>query len=142
MQIIEIQTLIDITNTKVTRLNQGTQLQLDQNKNFITLLQCIEIRSIISYDTKPQIEEVDVKSLGFGSAYKGKQTMWTFRITPDRIGVWTDDNGDEIGELIGDLHEVPVIKNLEETVNIERAVFDCKDGKYKNTIIKALKGVI
>jgi hypothetical protein len=142
MQIIEIQTLIDITNTKVTRLNQGTQLQLDQNKNFITLLQCIEIRSIVSYDTKPQKEEVDVKGLEFGSSYKGKQTVWTFRITPDRVGVWNDESGNEIGELINDLHEVPVIKNLEETVNIERAVFDCKDGKYKNTIIKALKGVI
>jgi hypothetical protein len=142
MQIIEIQTLIDITNTKVTRLNQGTQQQLDQNRNFITMMQCIEIRSVVQYDTPPQTETVDIKSLGFGTVYKGKQTVWTFRITPDRVGVWNDEDGDEIGELINDLHEVPVIKNLEETINIDKAVFDCKDSRFKNTIIKALKGAI
>jgi len=142
MQIIEIQTLVDITNTKVTRLNQGTQQQLDQNRNFITLMQCIEIRSVVQYDTPPRSETVDIKSLGFGTAYKGKQTLWTFRITPDRVGVWEDEEGNTIGELIGDLHEVPVVKNLLETINIDKAIFDCKDPQFKNTIIKALQGAI
>lgn len=142
MQIIEIQTLVDITNTKVTRLNQGTQQQLDQNRNFITMMQCIEIRSVVQYDTPPQTETVDIKSLGFGTAYKGKQTVWTFRITPDRVGVWEDGEGNPIGELIGDLHKVPVVKNLLETINIDKAIFDCKDSQYKNTIIKALQGAI
>ena len=142
MQIIEIKTLVDITNTKVTRLNQGTQQQLDQNRNFITLMQCIEIRSIVSYDTPPQSNAVDIKSLGFGTAYKGKQTVWTFRITPDRTGVWQDGEDNPIGELVGDLHEVPVVKNLLETINIDKAIFDCKDPQFKNTIIKALQGAI
>jgi hypothetical protein len=142
MQIIEIQTLVDITNTKVTRLNQGTQQQLDQNRNFITMMQCIEIRSVVQYDTQPRSETKDIKTLGFGTAYKGKQTVWTFRITPDRVGVWEDEEGDPIGELIGDLHKVPVVKNLLETINIDKAIFDCKDPQFKNTIIKALQGAI
>ena len=78
MEIIEIKTLIDITNTKVIRLNQGSQFELDQNRNFITLMQCIELRSIVSYDITPVIEKIDIKSLGFGTAYKGKQNVWTF----------------------------------------------------------------
>jgi hypothetical protein len=142
MQIIEIQTLVDITNTKVTRLNQGTQQQLDQNRNFITMMQCIEIRSVVQYDTQPRSETKDIKALGFGTAYKGKQNVWTFRITPDRVGVWEDEEGDPIGELIGDLHKVPVVKNLLETINIDKAIFDCKDPQFKNTIIKALQGAI
>jgi hypothetical protein len=142
MQIIEIQTLVDITNTRVIRPNQGTQLQLDQQRNFITLMQCIEIRSIVSYDSKPAFENIDIKDMGFGNAYKGKHTVWTFRITPDREGVYTDDKNDPVGELVNDLNQVPFTKNLLETINIDKAIFDLKDNQYKNTIIKALKGAI
>ena len=142
MDIIEIKTLIDITYTGVIRPRQGSQQELDQHKNFITLSQCSEMRSIISYDNAPTTENVDLKSLGFGSAHKGKHTVWTFTFRPDRSGVYTDDRGDPIGGLIDDLHEVPIIKNLTETINIDRAIFDLKDGANKNTIIKALPGTI
>jgi hypothetical protein len=142
MQIIEIKTLVDITNTKVTRLNQGTQLELDQCRNFITLLQCVELRSIVSYDTSPVDEVVDVKGLGFGSAFKGKQKVWTFKFSPDRKGAYVDETGNQAGVLVEDLHEVPVIKNLTETINIVKAIFDSKDSSSKNTIITALPGII
>jgi len=142
MQIIEIKTLVDITNTKVTRLNQGTQLELDQCRNFITLLQCVELRSIVSYDSSPQHEAVDVKGMGFGSAFKGKHTVWTFRFSPDRVGAYVDETGNQAGVLIDDIHEVPVIKNLAETINIDKAIFNSKDSSSKNTIITALPGII
>jgi hypothetical protein len=138
MEQIEIKTLIDVTNTKVQRPTQGTQFEQDQNRNFITLLQCLEIRSIVSYEHKPTFELVDIKGMGFGSAYKGKQMVWTFYVQPDRDGVYLDSLGNEVGTLLDDLHEVPVIKKLNETVNIDKAVFDTKDGSFKNTIIKAL----
>jgi hypothetical protein len=138
MEQIEIKTLIDVTNTKVQRPQQGTQFEQDQNRNFITLLQCLEIRSVVSYEEKPSFELVDVKGMGFGSAYKGKQMVWTFYVRPDRDGVYLDSSGNEIGTLLNDLHEVPVIKKLNETVNIDKAVFDTKDSSFKNTIIKAL----
>ena len=142
MQIIEIKTLVDITNTKVTRLNQGTQTELDQCRNFITLLQCVELRSIVSYDSSPVEELVDVKGLGFGSAFKGKHKVWTFKFSPDRVGAYVDETGNQAGVLVEDLHEVPVIKNLTETINIVKAIFDSKDSSSKNTIIKALQGTI
>lgn len=139
MDFIEIQTLIDITHTRVIRTNQGTQLQLDQHRNFITLLQCAEIRSIISYDTAPTIEDVDVKGMGFGSAYKGKHRVWTFRFIPDRQDVYLDDDN-PIAFLISDINGVPVIKNLSETINIDKAIFDCSNSATKNTIIMAHLG--
>lgn len=135
MDVIEIKTLIDITNTKVIRLSQGSQLQLDQNKNFITLTQCVELRSIVHYDQGPIVEKVDIKELGFGSAYKGKHHVWTFTFSPDRKQVYLDNEGNAIGLLIDDLHEVPIIKNLTESINIVRAIFDLKDSATKNTII-------
>jgi hypothetical protein len=142
MEFIEIQTLIDITMTRVTRSSQGTQLQLDQQRNFITLTQCIELRSIVSYDVGPTSEKKDIKNLNFGTNYKGKNLIWTFRFRPDRSMVYIDDSGDPLGHLINDLHEVPIIKNLTESINIDKPIFDIKDERFKNTIIKALPGII
>jgi len=142
MEIIEIQTLVDITRTKVTRPNQGTQLAYDQNRNFITLMQCIELRSVVSYDQPPEVSKMDIKDLGFGSNFKGKQNVWTFTIIPDRVGVYTSADGNSIGSLIDDINAVPIIKNLTETVNIDKAIFDCKDLASRNTIIKAQQGTI
>jgi hypothetical protein len=142
MEIIEIQTLVDITNTKIIRPNQGSQLAYDQNRNFITLRQCIELRSIVTYNDPPEVDTVDISNMGFGKQYKGRHKVWTFKFSPDRTGVYTSEDGNIIGCLLQDLDLVPIIKNLEETVNIDKAVFDCNNPTAKNTIIKAHKGTI
>jgi hypothetical protein len=139
MQTIEIQTLVDITDTKVARPNQGSVLAHDQYRNFTTLRQCVEIRSIISYDASPTVETVDVKELGFGSQYKGKHKVWTFRFYPDRSGAYVEGNN-EVGALLDDVNGVPVIQKLTETINMDTAMFELKNAATKNTIIKAIQG--
>jgi hypothetical protein len=136
MQTIEIKTLLDITNTNILRPGQGSQLEHDQYRNFTTLKQCAELRSIISYDHNPSCETVDIKDLGFGSKYKGKHTVWTWTFYPDRVGVYSD-NGNEIGLLINDIDGVPIVKKLTETINIDKAIFELKSSSATNTIIKA-----
>lgn len=135
MEYIQIKTLIDITKTDVRRPNQGSILEYSQNKNFTTLLQCLEIKSIVNFTAAPTLEKVDIKNLGFGAIYKGKQTVWTFKFSPDRPLVY-QTNESEIGLLIDDLHQVPIIKNLTETINIDTAIFDLSSEQYKNTIIE------
>lgn len=137
MEIIEIKTLIDITKPNVHRPGQGTTLEQNQYKNWITFQQCIGLRSIISYDQLPTVEEVDVKGMGFGSKYKGKQRVWTFTFYPDRSSAYMDDKGNSIGMLENDLHQVPVIEKLTETINTVKAVFDLEDPQNKNIIITA-----
>lgn len=137
--VIQIQTLIDITRTGITRPQQGTQLQIDQNRNFTTLRQCLELRSVINFDANPIVNCVDVKGLGFGSNYKGKHNVWTFTFTPDRQGVYNTKDS-SLGLLLHDLHSVPILKNLTETINIGVTIFDLEDSKNTNTIIKALSG--
>jgi hypothetical protein len=141
MQVIEIQTLVDITDTKVNRLRNGMQKEHDQFRNFTTLRQCAEIRANIFFDSDPSVETKDIKDLGFGTSYKGKHKVWTFRFSPERMGSYVDGN-QEIGALINDVHEVPIIKNLTETINMDKAVFDVKDPATRNTIIKAIQGTI
>jgi len=136
MQIIEIKTLLDITNITMLRPGQGSQLEYDQYRNFTTLRQCAELRSIISYDRGPSSENIDIKDLGFGSKYKGKHTVWTWVFYPDRAGVYSDETS-EIGLLINDIDGVPIVKKLTETINIDKAIFELKSSSAKNTIIKA-----
>jgi hypothetical protein len=104
------------------------------------MLQCAEIRSIISYNRASEVNELDITDMGFGTAYKGIHRVWTFSFKPDRDLVYSDSKNNEIGLLIGDLDGVPVIKNLTETINIEKAMFDCKSVALKNIIITAHQG--
>jgi hypothetical protein len=137
MNIVEIKTLIDITNSGVERPHQGSQLELNQNRNWTTLSQCIGIRSIIEYYNSPTVETVDVKGLGFGANFKGKHQVWTFRFETDRPEVF----GEDCELLIEDMDQVPVIKKLTESVNIDMAVFDTKSPALKNTIIRHPKAL-
>ncbi len=137
MEIIEIRTLVDITKTRALRSTQGSQLEQNQYRNFMTLCQCIEIRSIMEYDNPPEPEKIDITNMGFGTEYKGTHKVWTFRFRPDRVGVYANEES-KVGCLLDDLDKVPIIKNLEESVNIEKAMFNCKDNILKNIIVKAL----
>ena len=137
MDIIEIKTLIDITNTDVRRINQGTQEELDQFRNWTTVMQCINMRSIMLYDHNPRSEVVDISGMGFGKEYKGKHRVWTFSFRPDREGAFSGKE-DSVALLRNDLDKIPVIINLTETINIKQAVFDLEDRESKNTLIKAI----
>ena len=141
MQIIEIKTLIDITSTGVNRHKTDSDKEFNQQKNYVTLLQCIGLRAIIDYQESPVSETIELKESKFGSKYKGKHRVWTFRFTTDRLDSFVDDEGNSMGLLTADLHEVPVIKNLDETINISKAVFDLSDPSWKNTIITSIHGV-
>ena len=137
MEVIEIKTLVDITNTNVRRINQGSQIELDQYRNWTTLQQCIGLRVILNYDREPSVETVDIKGMGFGSEFKGKHKVWTFHFRPDRSDAFViEDN--HVGLLEQDLDQVPVIVNLTETINTQRAVFDTSDQKLANTVVKAI----
>jgi hypothetical protein len=137
MEIIELKTLIDITKPNVHRPGQGTTLEQNQYKNWITLQQCIGLRSNISFESLPEVEELDIKGLGFGNRYKGKHKVWTFTFYPDRSNAYDDGSGNLVALLLNDLHQVPVIENLTETINTTKAVFDLEDPQHKNIIITA-----
>lgn len=137
MEVIRIQTLVDITNTNVRRINQGTQLELDQFRNWTTLIQCIGLRSNMNYDRNPLVETQNVDKMGFGEEYQGDHRVWTFDFRPDIVAAFASKN-DPIYLLKQDLDSVPVIVNLSETINIRQAVFNTVDKRYCNTVIKAL----
>lgn len=95
---IEIRTTVDITNTNVRRPDQGTDKQLNQERNFTTFQQVLGLRSVFYMIQKPVFED----------------GHWTFVIEPDREGVY-DLNNDPVGLLKEDLENVPIITGLDET---------------------------
>jgi hypothetical protein len=65
--------------------------------------------------------------------------VWTFTFRPDRTAAY-EDEGNPVGLLINDTHEIPMIKSLTETINIDKAVFFTYESQWKNTIITAHQG--
>ena len=117
---ISVYTLIDIS--------QDTALQ---QQNFNALLQTVALRG------NPIDVEVSLKGnqpmadYEFGEDYPGTQNVWTMTFTTDTNGVFDNKNG-TLGGLVSDVHQVPVITDLYESVTIDPPVFDTINEKTKN----------
>lgn len=130
-----LHTLVDITETKIYRHQETEPMAKSQQQNFIIMLQTIGLRVNPMYSRSPDIEEADLKDYVFGSAYTGRHRIWSFEFNIEYEGGLTDDTGNEAGLLIKDLHFVPVIVDLTETINIRLPVFDTTSSDYRNTLI-------
>lgn len=135
MQRFTIHTLIDITATGIYRHQSGQELAKLQQQNFSTLVQTIGMRANPLFDQNPTIDNIDSSSIGFGVNYNGIQRVWTFEFNVEYQAAFVDNCGRPQGLLDEDLHFVPIITGLTETVNIKIPVFDIKTDTDRNTII-------
>ena len=146
MQRFEIVTLVDITETGVTDNNATdaeTQLKRNQQRNFDTLCQVISLRSnyyaasvggfvfddYFFNDPSPWSNTPPDSS--FYKQVKKNTKIWSFIFETDLTDPFGSDN-----ELLKmDLHMVPVIPALTETVPIFPPYF-ITSGDLTNTIVK------
>jgi hypothetical protein len=91
------------------------------------------------FDSNPIVETIDIKGLGFGSAFTGLHRVWAWRFYPDRSNIFSTEEG-QLTLLIEDLDQVPIIRNLTETINIDRPVFELTNSKFINTKLKIISG--
>ena len=138
MKSFRVVTLIDITETKQYRREPNKDLEREQQQNFQMLLQAIGMRVNPSYRAPPKVKTVDVKDIGFGTNYSGLHNVWTFDFETEYDEGFTDENGNEVGLLVNDLHYIPFAPELTETVKFKIPVFDTQSGTDRNTIICAL----
>ena len=134
MQRFIIQTLIDITETKQFRHQPGQEIAKNQQQNFAVLLQTIGLRANPIFTRGPQVEEEALENFHFGSAYKGLHNVWTFVFDIEYEGAFSDQYSD-MGLLTRDLHFVPIITGLTETIDTKLAVFDTSSSEYRNTVV-------
>jgi hypothetical protein len=115
----QIVTLVDITRTNPTRA-ETDQYLLAQQANFNTLLQSIGLRSNVEWAADP------VESSGnLPHPLEGKANYWTWTIEVERDQVFAKD-GNSVGLLLDDLHGVPIIGQLNNSVDIDPAVFQTR----------------
>lgn len=113
-------TLVDISYTGQYRNEADKKLERNQQQNFDTVIQTLELRSNISYDRKPKVINNIASDLGFSS--KSEQKIWHFEWETEQIDVYLKDEN-FIGQLIEDFQFVPFIANLTETSIIQKPIF-------------------
>lgn len=128
-------TLIDITETKQHRSRCTDKFLLNQQANFMTFLQTLSLRFNPFYEQSPTVETLpstELKKLGFGSKYKGEHKVWCFDFDIDRATSGFDEQG-----VLQDFDLVPVISELNETIEINNNVFRTLDKSNTNIVFKA-----
>ena len=129
-------TLVDITETGVTR-DRGTQeLERNQQRNWETVLQCIGIRAQ-PMNMVSKVEELDLDYLEFGEMYTGKQRVWSFGFLVEHKEVFAKSN-QPLGLLDDSFDQVPVITGLTETALFMLPIF-CTSGAIKNIYFKIVE---
>ena len=123
-----ITTLIDITRTDAKKSDLDDHKK-QQQANFDSLRQSIELRSIVSWHRDP------VKHTGrLPDPLDGKASYWIWEFETERDDLFLKDN-DPVALLKEDLHGVPIINGLEETVDFEISAMQTQ-GATVNTIVE------
>lgn len=126
-------TLVDITETGVTR-DRGTQeLERNQQRNWETVLQCIGLRAQpMHMVTKTDMANLDFYE--FGEMYTGQHRVWSFAFTVEHKNVFKHHD-DNLYYLDQSFDQVPIITGLNETARFILPIFYTA-GAIKNIYFK------
>lgn len=125
----EVYTLIDVTETRA-RFDKNDP-DWHRQQNYMTFLQTVGLRANPVIEHGPRPQKMNIKDLGFGTKYKGRQNVWHFEFDLDFASIDYDI-------LIEDFDLVPVIDNLDETIKLEKSMFVTKDPEKINLIFKCV----
>ena len=121
--------LIDITKTGVSRNKDAEdQKAVAQFANYMTVDNCLQLRSNIKILTAPKGKIMDISNLKFGDNYRGEQMVWEFTFepeTPEAISVKT---------LNEDFSLIPMLTGLDETIKITNGVYITDDEDHTNLL--------
>ena len=143
-----LHTLVDITNNgnlkmafpfktdsgDVVHDKHSLAIARNQNSNFNTMLQLLQMRGNITWDHAPKRLEFD--SLGnssFGSFYEGKHSTWHFQFFTEQSGVFGDHSNNHVGYITEDFDLVPILSFCKETVTFPVNSFLTQDHRTINT---------
>jgi hypothetical protein len=125
-----ITTLVDITRTDAKK-SDSNNIRINQQQNFNTLRQSIELRSNVSWHQDPK------KHTGaLPEPFEGKANYWIWVFENEREDLFLKDN-DPVLLLKEDVNNVPVITGLDETADISPPAFKTV-GSDLNTFIEII----
>ena len=123
-------TLIDISPTGQTVYSRERELERNQQRNWETVLQLINLRTQIEIiETSDTIKNIN--DLGqFGINYTGLHKIWSFKFAVSYAEIYRDAS-DSYGLLKHDFKLTPIILGLTETAEPELPIF-YTSGPWKN----------
>lgn len=127
----KIITLVDITRANLDR-KESDKKKLGQQANFNSLIQAIGLRANVEWEVDPRQH-----SGSLPLPLVGKAVHWTWEFDVEREDVFKLDD-DPVALLKQDLHGVPVIDQLNNSVDIYPSAFQT-EGKNANTWIYVLE---
>lgn len=117
-------TLVDITETRARKGDDPRRIK--QQQNFLTIIQTIGMRVNPAYDEPPVLCSDTTKKYGLGTKYKDKQNIWKFTFDIEYEGAL------DVETLVNDFELVPIIDDLDETVDFKDAHFITKSNSLRN----------
>ena len=133
-------TLLDITKTDTVHhyvngmggSEAEYNVKRNQHRNYQTMLQVIGLRCQAVYLSNPTMFQ-DEELSEFGTNFINGN-VWAFSFGVEQEDIFALPNR-PLGLLLDDMHNVPIITGLTETVNITLAMIDTVNDDTKNTII-------
>ena len=113
-------TLIDISETSALQI-----------QNYNSLVQVLQLRANVDNVDEGMKGNQDLTKYEVGTNFGGNQNVWIMSFTTEQQNLFENRNG-EFGGLIEDIHNVPVITKLMESVKIDPKVFDSTNPDTKN----------
>ena len=105
----------------------------NQNSNFDTLVQVLQLRGNITWENLPtKMELPTVKNHAFGNFYQGKQNIWNFQFFTEQAGIYGEHNNPTL-LLENDFHNVPIVSFCKETATFPLSTFDTQNSNTINT---------
>ena len=101
---------------------QTLAIAKNQNNNFNTILQLLQIRGNITWENPPVMLSGTLGNSGFGSAYEVTQNSWHFAFFTEQTDIYGDINN-PTGQLVEDFNLVPVINFCKETASFPTNTF-------------------
>jgi len=120
-------TLVDITRTNVFK-EEVDEHQTKQQANFDSLRQAIELRSNVYWNQDPLPLEGALPE-----PFDGRAAYWTWEFETEREDLFLRDS-DPVALLKDDLHGVPVISGLDETVDLYPPAFKTRGNDWNTSV--------
>jgi len=132
-----IYSLVDITATGVIDNSTVNQLERNQQRNWETAFQIINLRTQTTVEAVPASPRmVLMEHHEFGGYYRGTHRCWKFIFTIEFDNIFGTEQA-PYERLEYDFNEVPIIKGLNETIDLPDPVFYTK-GLLKNIYFRGL----
>jgi hypothetical protein len=124
-QLVKIFTLVDITDTGVSRVRDSNKQEYHQQQNLNVLLQTIGLRTQAIEPHVKIFYEADLRGR-FSELFPKTSTVWCLSFRLETESVWRGGS-DELSLIKKDLHGIAISGDLDNTVDFVVNIFDTRD---------------